>query len=704
MAETQCLPIIEEEEIEIDEEFYENIEAPKFVDLTAPDSRRPDDDRHWFCFRVGCDQKHEQELDSETVYKNFVLRVMAARSPNVRLRKALNRRQASENLKCPLTAPAKSRVSRMDYISSLSHKMTDNNVKKKPVSKVAATPNAKVKQPPSVARALTTPRNHQKKVSNVEQFRSVQSKKTLTVGVPKSRVVAKALVFHSPKKVVKIKSSIELKTPMRALCSAMKKLELNGVKKNGEGSKDSLPVAASKRQLKGREVKSRVFDSLYSNNRKEPDTNPVTSSKKKKVKNGMQKRQVTARHENDSSDMEMDEKPRCASLERCHESGTSGSGSELSLGDEKSQELTREESSVPVLKEASRGDITSGSSSNNEENKRTERSQNEESGNSVSDKGKVSEVKKRKAEENSLASDEKENERQFTENDDKENSSAPHENIVTSTNNDNPKKAILGSNHEDSRKTHKKSSSTSTTSQVVKYRKLKPTNPKPFKLRTDERGILKEATLDRKIPSPLKETKGDHKAMRKHQNANRKSETCSTKQDTDNYSSCDEKINHTTRENQSKSETCSTKQDTDNYSSCDEKINHTTRENQSGSTQSDNFNCKVQRKLSATTPPRNPRGPKIATPRSALARKKEKVVIPTKLSVIVEKPSNIVKPKEAAKARKNDAGCSPPTSKTSGSTHNNRSSSQGRRALTVPKEPKFQTLHVPKGCTTRKLN
>nr|KYP48475.1 hypothetical protein KK1_029850 [Cajanus cajan] len=555
MAETRCLPIIEEEEIEVDDDFYENMEAPKFVDLTAPDSRRPDDDRHWFCFRVGCDQKHEQELDSEAIYNNFVLRVMAARSPNVRLRKALNRREASANLKCPQTAPAKSRVSRMNYISSLSHKMTDNNVKKKPLPKVAATPNARVKQPPSVTKALTTPRNHQKKVSNVEQFRSVQSKKALTVGVPKSKVVAKALVFHSPKKVVKIKSSIELKTPMRALCSAMRKLELNGVKKNGEGS-SNLSVTNSKKQLKGREVKSRVFDSLYSNNRKEPETNTATSLKEKKVKKeGMQKRQVTVNSENDSSDMEMDEKSRCASLERCHES-TSGNGSELSLGDEKSQEATRGESSVLVLKEASRDDITLLSSCKNEENKSTERSENEESGKSVSDKGKVSSVRKRKAEENSLASDDKENETQFIENVDRENASAPHENIVTNTNNDNRQKAMLGSNHEDSRKTHKKSTSTSTVSQVIKYRKLKTTNPKPFKLRTDERGILKEANLDRKIPSPLKET--------------------------------------------------------------------------------------------------------------------------------------TVK------------GSSPLTSKTTGSTHN-RPCSRGRRALTVPKEPKFQSLHVPKGCTTRKL-
>lgn len=36
------------------DDFYEKIEAPKFVDLTAPDHHRPDnDDRYWFCLRVG---------------------------------------------------------------------------------------------------------------------------------------------------------------------------------------------------------------------------------------------------------------------------------------------------------------------------------------------------------------------------------------------------------------------------------------------------------------------------------------------------------------------------------------------------------------------------------------------------------------------------------------------------------------------------
>ncbi|XP_078436326.1 neurofilament heavy protein isoform X2 [Wolffia australiana] len=51
---------------------------------------------------------------------------------------------------------------------------------------------------------------------------------------------------------------------------------------------------------------------------------------------------------------------------------------------------------------------------------------------------------------------------------------------------DGPRKAIAGSG-----KTQSKPS------QGVKFRVLKPTNPKPFRLRTDERGILREKNLER---------------------------------------------------------------------------------------------------------------------------------------------------------------------------------------------------------------
>ena len=46
-------PDHEEEEEYDDALFYEDIQAPKFVDLTAPDAGRPEDDPAWFCIRVG---------------------------------------------------------------------------------------------------------------------------------------------------------------------------------------------------------------------------------------------------------------------------------------------------------------------------------------------------------------------------------------------------------------------------------------------------------------------------------------------------------------------------------------------------------------------------------------------------------------------------------------------------------------------------
>ncbi|CAI8591317.1 unnamed protein product [Vicia faba] len=715
MAENRFLPIIEEDEFEIDDDFYEKIEAPKFVDFTAPDKCHPDDDRHWFCARFGCDQKHEEELDSEAIYKSFVLRVMAARSPNVRLRKALSRREreASSNLKCPLSAPAKPRMSRMAIISSLSHKVTENTVTVvKPLSKVTTTPDAKVKQPSSVTKALTTPRN-QKKVSNLEQFRSVQNKKSMTVAVAKakSRVVAKSLVFNSPKKVktlvfnspkvVGTKSSVEMDTSMKTLCSAMKKLEFTGVKKNGEECNNSLQVASSRKpQFRGREVKSRVFNSLYSSNRKELESNTTSCLKEKKVK-AMQKHKVLV-SQSDSNDMGIEEKSRNESIERRESSIlalSEASRNDITSQSSRSGSPERGESSVLALSLASRNDITSSQSStscslergessvlapslastddftlvssSNEEQKTFEESENEERRITVLDKGRIPEVIKRKVEENSMAYDDKENGIEITENDDdKENSSAPSENITMSTNNSvGSKYAVLGSKRDD-RKIYKKSTPTTMGSQVVKYRKLKPTNPKPFKFRTDERGILKEANLEKKITSPLKDTtaKDDKAAIRKHKNKN---DTYMSQSDRDNYSNWDEKSHKTAQS---------------------DKSHKTTQGHQTGNIHSDNIsNSKVNHKLSAKTPPRNlgaelqknivleenfKRKSKMmqhhgVRPLSVLSRKKEKA---------------FVKSKETAEPCK----------------HDDASYLQGKRALTVPKEPKFHSIHVPKSCTTRK--
>lgn len=257
----------------------------------------------------------------------------------------------------------------MALISSLSKEIVDDKARTRPPSKVNATPkSAKVKQSSATAKAFTTPRN-QKKSSNLDQFRTVQSK-DLNVAVPKNRVIAKTLVFHSPKKVVKIKSSVERKkTPMKSLCSAMKKLEIDTVKKKNE--------EASRRKVKGREVKSRVFDSLYPNR---------CLKEEKKLKGPCQIHEGGGDTDDngDSSDMEIDEKSRDGSLERCHESSSS--------------EEVKKKSCEECCEE-------------NEEKKIPEA------------------TKRNDKKENSVASDDdKENEGELNQNDDKENVSAPDEN------------------------------------------------------------------------------------------------------------------------------------------------------------------------------------------------------------------------------------------------------------------------------------
>ncbi|KAJ7968365.1 Neurofilament heavy protein [Quillaja saponaria] len=519
MEETRSLQIQEEEEEELGDEFYEKIEAPKFVDLKAPDHFRPDD-RYWFCLRVGCDQKHEEELDCEEINKNFVLRVMAARSPNVRLRKALIRKEQSTNPKWPLTAPtksSKSRVTRLALISSVSQKMIDNKLRTRPVSKVSATPSRKVKESSSMAKAFTTPRN-QRRLLNPNNFRSVRNPKPTNVVVPKNRVVAKALVFNSPKKAVKTKSSIELNTAMKTLYSAMKKLEINGGKKHEAGKQ--LPIAASRKQLRGREVKSRVFDSLHSHCRKGQESKSLRCFKKKTEK-GLEKSQASLPHEgaepeHDYSDMEIDEKSRDGSLER----GVVSDTSENSKGNE--NEVFLKTVSVGIISSDScPGDNDTTSLSSSEGIKTCEESYHEKEAKPNSDKGKIPKAMESDNKENVLGfSDDKENNNLVTENDERENPSTSDDNRIPIFSD-----GTVLNKHEASIKNKQKSISAATGAQVVKYRKPKPTNPMPFRLRTEERGILKEANMEKKLHAPLKEItstvpQGGKAPIKKHQKVN----------------------------------------------------------------------------------------------------------------------------------------------------------------------------------------
>ncbi|MBA0789590.1 hypothetical protein Gotri_027745 [Gossypium trilobum] len=577
----------------IGDEFYEKIEAPKFVDLAAPDRcRTENDDRYWFCLRVGCDQKHEEEMDPEEIYKNFVLRVMAARSPSVGLRKALCRRDSRLKLECPRTVPAKSsksRVSRLAMISSISTKMGEAKVK---VKQSSTTPNVKkataAKQPST--KALTTPRN-KKGVSNPGTFRSVRNPKPTTVEVPKDRVVAKALVFHSPKKAVKLKKSVEWSSSLRRICSGMKKLEItDGSKKNALGC--NKPLAAPRKQLRGREVKSRVYDSLHCQNQKTQEAKSINRLKKKKNENELPLSEAALGRQQDEKDtIDSTSKNPSDILEQA--TGPSRSSHEENI------EPCPKDNEIP---EATEGD---------------------------DDK------------ENAMASNIRVSERKVMEIDNnKENYAASDENrkldcdtgkLMNETHKNIQKVAKVMS------KTMKENSTAVKGAQGMNYRKPKLTNPKPFRLRTDERGILKEANLEKKhLQAP---------------------------EGSDNESD--------TRTHKDQTQTIKTSSLMKPKGSMERKIStipqkRTAPMHQKATQKSEGGSEKTRPRVVA-----------------ALSRKK--------LGAIKEMSPTMARPLK---------GTSDPN-KNGTSLTKKASSSQRRRHTTIPKEPNFHSLHAPKSCTKR---
>ncbi|XP_048569564.1 uncharacterized protein LOC125550583 isoform X1 [Triticum urartu] len=220
-----------EEEEEYDSVFYEDIEAPKFVDLTAPDAACPADDPSWFCLRVGCDQRHEH-VDPEALHRSFVMRVMAARSPNVRLQKAISRRNQSSTLpKCPHSAPAKpprTRMTRLSLATGAAEKAARAGLQGHRIRSLRDSPvrtkAARVDASSARKKALTTPRSKTVRPRQ-EPFLSVkhQKKPVATDAAEMRGTVVKALFMSTPKKETPAKIQAP---PVAEVCSKMKKLNL----------------------------------------------------------------------------------------------------------------------------------------------------------------------------------------------------------------------------------------------------------------------------------------------------------------------------------------------------------------------------------------------------------------------------------------------------------------------------------------------
>ncbi|THG08014.1 hypothetical protein TEA_029382 [Camellia sinensis var. sinensis] len=658
---------------EEEEELYEKIEAPKFVDFTASSDPYTPDDRYWFCLRVGCDQKHEEEMDPEAISKNFVLRVMAARSPNIRLHKALNKKASSVNEKCPLSVPAKpskSRISRLAVISSFSQKMGDARGKVKPLSKLSScsTPNPKVKQ--VAAKYLTTPRN-KNCLPSPNSFRNVQNLKPTNIAEPKNRTVAKALVFQSLKKVISIKTSSELRTPLTKICGGMKRLEITSQRKHilgysNKSSKDirrdpdkSLPLNPSRRKLGVYKDKSKAKELFRPPNCKEKGNKSLRCIKKgNKPCNSMPKETV----ENDLSSMEIDMKSRDGSILGSSRI-TEGNACEEWLSTEKTSgnldtiNSTREEAvtclevvpltknSDTVLLDASRGEMSTSSNSEEgclEENDFPKFEENSEGGNESSEgideegKTNASSEKRESPEDHSTESENLGvigHEGEAVDSNDKEHAySDDKENVLASDG--NRCEASSGRKIFRKRETNEITKKVNQTqdkklkeghiviTQGLKYKKPKPTNPKPFRLRTDERGILKEANLERKMQAlvPHEEivaasTLPSRSLHKKHGNEIQRNEKCLERR----------------------------------------KCNHDTSES-SGNELQKNYQ-KDEPEISSTAS----------------------------------------RSKEAGDPSHSDISHANKAATSSAS----RSLSRGKRPLTIPKEPNFHNIHVPKCCARK---
>ncbi|PIN04514.1 hypothetical protein CDL12_22954 [Handroanthus impetiginosus] len=666
-----------------DEEFYERIEAPKFVDFTVPDHYCPDD-RYWFCFRVGCDQKHEEEMDSEAIYKKFVLRVMAARSPNIKLRKALERRNASRTpIKCPLSAPPKSskpRLSRMAVISSLSEKMADE--KKRPGS----TPMTKTKQ--VAAKYLTTPRNN-RCAQNQSSFRSVQNPKPSKIDVPKSRMVAKALVFHSPKKTIKVKTSVELRTPVSKLCEGMKKLEISSQKKRvlGYSSKSvkELSTNSSRRQFSSCKVKTKpeqVPSSQTCNNKETKSARLIKSKIKEKFsqqngsKKSLENHRIDISKNKESHDMAEKVAEEFQLQESTHEEATMSS-------------------MVPLL--ANKSDLAASNDLKGEgcfldlegSHNSISQSTNIEDNNSNGGNENCADFSVHLNANNS--SEGEKNGHDFMDGDDKENTAAFDENRM---HNKNPKqngRKIFGMHDKCGQikkvaQTQDKNLKESliSTGQVMKLKKPKPTNPKPFRLRTDERRILKEANLEKRTdpPAPQSETVNlstpGGKLQKKQGNDIQKRSAVAGL-----------KISRGQEGSKAMASVTPPPQRKRSLTRLELKPKSSPRES-SAAQRLEKF-----RKI------KSPLQKHSVRPRGIISTKKETTMsylIPgQKLEVIPETSPEVSELKKAGKV----TGNATPTSDAA-ACDASRSSARGRQhATTVAVEPNFHSIHVPRSCTKK---
>ncbi|GMP38720.1 hypothetical protein CsSME_00009868 [Camellia sinensis var. sinensis] len=256
------------------------------------------------------------------------------------------------------------------------------------------------------------------------------------------------------------------------------------------------------------------------------------------------------------------------------------------------------------------------------------------------------------------------------------------------------------------------------------YKKPKPTNPKPFRLRTDERGILKQANLERTMQALV-----PHKEI-VEANLERKMQALVPHKEIVVASTLPSRCLHKKHANEIQGNEKCLKQ---------RKCNHDTNESSGNELQKNYQNDEpitsegqAYPKIATITPQRcskstqqNPKpitsrldyGRDVTSQKSENSLRKTKSssqheqfispkgVASTKKAMACGKQLTVIKEISSTASRSEEAG-EPSHSDIShankaATSSASRSVSQGKRPLTIPKEPNFHNIHIPKCCARK---
>ncbi|RWR82501.1 hypothetical protein CKAN_01122100 [Cinnamomum micranthum f. kanehirae] len=275
-----------------------------------------------------------------------------------------------------------------------------------------------------------------------------------------------------------------------------------------------------------------------------------------------------------------------------------------------------------------------------------------------------------------------------------------------------------------------------TGAQGGRLKKSKPTNPKPFRLRTDERGILKEAKLERRMQlDHLKEsTPTSNEMLLKRQPARNdmqergilKEAKLDRRMQLDPFKEATPATNEMLLKRQPGRNDKQTNGNSHGWERSQYESNRTARKAQISDLQQQNrpadlkfsryvepkneirrtpqrqkksedgkekVSPKVQRTSRSPSVQRTSRSP---SSQEQLVRPQRGLALKGQLAVIKE-TSTI--------SRTNVSPCETQVERrTTSTTSTSRSSSRGKRPSTVPKEPNFHSIHVPKSCTKTPTN